>query len=46
MRNISLLAHYIVLYKSPRDEPQISMLARQVNRRRVQDVRSYEDATS
>ena len=31
MRNISLNAHYIVLFKSPRDKQQMSMLARQVN---------------
>ena len=31
MRNISLNAHYIVLFKSPRDKQQISILARQIN---------------
>ena len=47
MRNISLNAHYIVLFKSPRDKQKISMLARQVNSGKVQDfMRSYEDATS
>ena len=47
MRNISLNAHYIVLFKSPRDIQQISMLARQVNPGRMQELmRSYEDATS
>jgi hypothetical protein len=47
MRNISLNAHYIVLFKSPRDKQQISILARQVNPGRVQEsTRSYEDATS
>ena len=47
MRSISLNAHYIVLFKSPRDKQQISMLARQVNRGRVRELmRSYEDATS
>ena len=46
MRNISLNAHYIVLFKSPRDKQQISMLARQVNPGRVQEfMRSFEDAT-
>ena len=46
MRNISLNAHYIVLFKSPRDKQQISMLARQVNPGKVQVfMRSYEDAT-
>jgi hypothetical protein len=30
-RNISLNAHYIVLFKSSRDKQQISMLARQIN---------------
>jgi hypothetical protein len=47
LRNISLNAHYTVLFKSPRDKQQISMLARQVNPRKVQEfMRSYEDATS
>jgi hypothetical protein len=46
MRNISLNAHYIVLFKSPRDKQQISMLARQVNPGKVQEfMRGYEDAT-
>ena len=47
MRNISLNAHYIVLFKSPRDKQQIAMLARQINPGRVQELmRSYEEATS
>jgi hypothetical protein len=47
MRNISLNAHYIVLFKSPRDKQQIYMLARQINPVRVQEfMRGYEDATS
>ena len=47
MRNISLNAHYIVLFKSPRDKQQIYMLARQINPGKVQEfMRSYEDATS
>ena len=47
MRNISLNAHYIVLFKSPRDKQQISMLARQINPGKVQEfMRSYDDATS
>ena len=47
MRNISLNAHYIVLFKSPRDKQQISMLARQINPGKVQGfMRSYEDATN
>jgi hypothetical protein len=47
MRNISLNAHYIVLFKSPRDKQQISMLDRQVNPGKVQEfMRSFEDATS
>ena len=47
MRNISLNAHYIVLFKSPRDKQQISMLARQINPGKVQEfMRSYEDAMS
>jgi hypothetical protein len=46
MRNISLNAHYIVLFKSPRDKQKIYMLARQVNPGKVQEfMRSYEDAT-
>jgi hypothetical protein len=36
MRNISLNAHYIVLFKSPRDKQDISMLARQINPGKVQ----------
>jgi hypothetical protein len=36
MRNISLNAHYIVLFKTPRDKQQIYMLARQINPGRVQ----------
>jgi hypothetical protein len=47
MRNISLNAHYILLFKSLRDKQQISMLARQINPGKVQEfMRSYEDATS
>ena len=47
MRNISLNAHYIVRFKSPRDKQQISMLARQINPGKVQEfMMSYEDATS
>ena len=47
MRNISLNAHYIVLFKSPRDKQQISMLARQINPGKVQEfMRSYADAMS
>ena len=47
MRNISLNAHYIVLFKSPRDRQQISILARQVNPGRVQEfMKSYDKATS
>ena len=47
MRNISLNAHYIVLFKSPRDRQQISILARQVNPGRVQEfMKNYEKATS
>ena len=47
MRNISLNTHYIVLFKSPRDKQQISMLARQVNPGKLQEfMRSYENATS
>jgi hypothetical protein len=47
MRNISLNAHYIVLFKSPRDKQHISMLARQINPGKVQAfMRSYEYATS
>jgi hypothetical protein len=47
IRNISLNAHYIVLFKSPRYKQYISMLSREVNHGRVQEfMRSYEDATS
>jgi hypothetical protein len=47
MRNISLNAHYIVLFKPPRDKQQISMLARQINPGKVLEfMRSYEEATS
>ena len=47
MRNISLNAHYIVLFKSPRDKQQISMLATQVNPGRVQEfMRSCYEPTS
>ena len=47
MRNISLNAHYIVLFKSPRDKQQVSMLARQVNPGKVQEFMAvYEEATS
>ena len=47
MRNISLNAHYIVLFKSPRGRQQISILARQVNLGRVQEfMKSYKKATS
>jgi hypothetical protein len=47
MRNISLNAHYIVLFKLQRDKQQMSMLARQINSGRVQEfMKSYEDATS
>ena len=43
MRNISLNAHYIVLFKSPRDRQENSILARQVNPSRVQEfMKSYE----
>jgi hypothetical protein len=37
MRNISLNAHYIVLFKSPRSRQQIYMLARQVDPGRAQE---------
>ena len=47
IRNISLNAHYNVLFKSPRDKQQVSTLARQVSPRRVQKfIRSYKKATS
>ena len=42
-RNISLNAHYIVLFKSPWDKQQISVLARQVKHGHVQEfMKSYE----
>ena len=47
MRNISLNAHYILLFMSPRDKQQISMIARQLNPGKVQEfMRIYEDATN
>ena len=47
MRNISLNAHYIVLFKSPRDRQQISILARQVNPGRVPEfMKSFDKAAS
>jgi hypothetical protein len=47
MRNISINAHYIVLFKSRRVKQQISMPARQGNPGKVQEfMMSYEDATS
>ena len=36
-RNISLNAHYIVLFKSPRDKQQVPILARKVNPGHVQE---------
>ena len=43
--NISLNAHHIVLFKSPWDKQQISVLARQVNPGHVQELmKSYEEA--
>ena len=46
IRNISLNAHYIVLFKSPRDKQQISVLARQVDPGHVQEfMKRYEEAT-
>lgn len=47
MRDISLNAHYIVAYKSPRDRVQFSTLARQIcpgNTRYV--IEAFEDATN
>ena len=45
-RNISLNAHYIVLFKSPSDKQQISVLAWEVNPGHVQEfMKSYEEAT-
>ena len=47
MRNISLNAHYIVLFKSPRDRQENSILVKQVNPGRVQEfMKSYDKATS
>ena len=43
MRNISLNAHYIVLFKSPRDKQQISMLTRQVISKYRESTRIYEE---
>ena len=45
-RNLNLNAHYIVLFKCPRDKQQVSILARQVNPGNVQEfMKSYEEAT-
>jgi hypothetical protein len=42
-----MLIIIIVLFKSPRDKQQISMLAKQINPGKVQEfMRGYEDATS
>ena len=42
-RNISLKAHYIVLFKSPLVKQQVSILTRQVNPGLVQEfMKSYE----
>ena len=47
MRNISLNAHYIVLFQSPKDKQQVSILARQLNPGGVQEfMKSYKEATS
>ena len=47
MRNISLNAHYIALFKSLRDKQQISILARQINPEGVQEfIKSYKKATN
>ena len=47
IRNISLNSHYIVLFKSPRDKQQVSMLARKVNPGKVQEfMDAYEEVTS
>lgn len=46
-RTISLNAHYIVLFKNPRDASQIDSLARQVFPGQVPFIReAYEDATA
>ena len=46
-RDISLNTHYIILFKSPRDKQQISMLARQITPDRFQEyMNTYEEATS
>ena len=45
-RNITLNAHYIILFKSPRVKRQMSVLVRQVNTRHVQEfMKSYDEAT-
>ena len=47
MGNISLYAHYIVLFESARDKQQVSILARQVNSGGIHEfMKSYEEATS
>ena len=46
-RNISLNTHYIVVFKSPRDNQQVLTLARQINPGRVPEfMHAYEKATS
>ena len=46
-RTTSLNAHYIVLFKSPCDKQQVSILARQVNQGHVHEFKkSYDETTS
>ena len=45
-RTISLIAHYMVLFKNPRDASQFANLARQMYPKRSQfAVKAYKDAT-
>jgi len=47
MRTISLNAHYLVLFKNPRDVEQFSTLARQMYAKNWQfAVEAFRDATS
>jgi hypothetical protein len=47
MREISLNAHYLVLFKNPRDRSQVVHLGRQLYPTKVKFFQeSYEDATS
>ena len=47
MRNISLNTHYFVIFKNPRDNQQIGVLAMQIYPSKSKFmIEAYEDATS